>query len=1031
MSIVSGREVIHNIRLKSPLPEKAKGQFLHYIEMNGMHYLEFDTKTYEIAQVTTSQQQYLNEVAASIDYVLIRLNKIQKSSANISFLQYGQVMVFDDSNKLQIIVGSRVELDLIKLGKREDGAEFFKQHFLADGCCLGVIPPDENSLMTLIGDKYICKFIKNGQRILEAVSVSRRNNNIFNDNITLMKGNIQFVGTADSHAQLSKRADDQFNRVTQDNASIMKLWSIYGEAQIALLEKEIKKAGQVSYNSYTTKYNDNDDAVMIFKLDKCVDDDFLRANIGYAVVSKDGDNELFISDYVTASEDGKTLTAHRIGEFKQIPLKGILKGTMIGTDVSKRRQDFALADINNGKAPMPGLKLILQNGQSQQDIIGNRYQPVNPDLIRKVFGGRRFAFTEQQKDAISAAINTPDIALIQGPPGTGKTTVIKAIIARLNKIGAGNLRILVTSAQHDAVDNAVDRLEYGGLPANRIGGRHNADDREKNKKIQDWVYSVQSNCDTYLAEHELASQRNAVRSIIRSMDFISNIGVSDNLEIILAELQSVKDELSALGEADEIIRKINGVIINIEFAINKDVVEDEPLYKRKLRELISQQRITAPSFLDDGVLNLRKLIALISIYDEIDFDIPDYWEGLLNIEEISEELERGLYLFSMNLDELQHKVLNDNKEELKGESLNVDEVLTAVYRWLELFSETKKDPVAQAIWDFKERLNSPSNVKHLIKSYAKVNAATCQQSALALNRNQKGYDRNLYDFVIIDEAARVNPRDLIIPMSMGRKVILVGDHKQLPHLLEREIVEEVERMNNDPETRRILSESLFSRMFNMVRENSTLIRKNVMLKEQYRMHPLICEAVNQFYGGELESPLGEEGKLHNLGLYDGKALAWIDIGLEHGTEKTSESDSTFRSAEVEAVQRELNKILPANPEYSIGIISFYSEQVAKIKSMIQQYSDMNKERISVGTVDSFQGKEFDIVVLSMVRSNNTANVGFVNSPNRLNVAFSRAKRLLVCIGDSNTVARKGGTVVIESMDNLLELCRTEGYYEKY
>ena len=93
------------------------------------------------------------------------------------------------------------------------------------------------------------------------------------------------------------------------------------------------------------------------------------------------------------------------------------------------------------------------------------------------------------------------------------------------------------------------------------------------------------------------------------------------------------------------------------------------------------------------------------------------------------------------------------------------------------------------------------------------------------------------------------------------------------------------------------------------------------------------------------------------------------------------------------------------------------------------------DRISVGTVDAFQGKEFDIVILSTVRSNSEEDlkkrVGFLNNNNRLCVAFSRAKRLLITIGDSKTVAHNGTDVIIGPLNELLMRSKREdiGYYE--
>ena len=103
--------------------------------------------------------------------------------------------------------------------------------------------------------------------------------------------------------------------------------------------------------------------------------------------------------------------------------------------------------------------------------------------------------------------------------------------------------------------------------------------------------------------------------------------------------------------------------------------------------------------------------------------------------------------------------------------------------------------------------------------------------------------------------------------------------------------------------------------------------------------------------------------------------------------------------------------------------------------MIDDEFPSETHRISVGTVDAFQGKEFDVVILSSVRSNmetdSKKRVGFLNNNNRLCVAFSRAKRLLVTVGDSNTVAGNDDVTYVEPLKELFERSKQEdvGYYE--
>ena len=208
--------------------------------------------------------------------------------------------------------------------------------------------------------------------------------------------------------------------------------------------------------------------------------------------------------------------------------------------------------------------------------------------------------------------------------------------------------------------------------------------------------------------------------------------------------------------------------------------------------------------------------------------------------------------------------------------------------------------------------------------------------------------------------------------------------------------------------------------------------RTCILNEQYRMHPDIYEVIKTFYKEEnLICRTTKEKTSHNLGLYNDKAVVWLDIPKEMGYE--GGEISKIRQCEVERIKKELYNILQRNENYKIGIITFYSRQEKIIKQMVNnEFPFVDPGRIMIGTVDAFQGEEFDIVLLSTVRSNNQEDlkkkVGFLNNNNRLCVAMSRAKRLLIVVGDSSTVAVKDE---IEPLYNLLLQCKNsdKGYYE--
>jgi superfamily I DNA and/or RNA helicase len=169
-------------------------------------------------------------------------------------------------------------------------------------------------------------------------------------------------------------------------------------------------------------------------------------------------------------------------------------------------------------------------------------------------------------------------------------------------------------------------------------------------------------------------------------------------------------------------------------------------------------------------------------------------------------------------------------------------------------------------------------------------------------------------------------------------------------------------------------------------------------------------------------------RAHNLpDPWTNKAIAFVDVdGKSMGYEERGQSKS--RKAEVTKVMNILDKIIQYDKNLSVGVITFYSKQVRELMRAAEKkgYTQLDREgnyiispmystttngreRLRIGSVDSFQGKEFDVVILSTVRSNNTERkesnerkaFGFLLLENRLNVAFSRAIRLLITVGDGS------------------------------
>lgn len=319
-----------------------------------------------------------------------------------------------------------------------------------------------------------------------------------------------------------------------------------------------------------------------------------------------------------------------------------------------------------------------------------------------------------------------------------------------------------------------------------------------------------------------------------------------------------------------------------------------------------------------------------------------------------------------------------------------------------------------------------------------------------------------FDTVIQDESSKATPAELSLPLIYGNRNIIIGDHRQLPPLLDKEeFISSLKFLLNNLDDAKSIKEikklqkyvqqhfkemevSHFQRLFEAIDDSL----KGVF-NQQYRMHPAINEVIKQFYvedGGlycgldpnVIESPdvLNPQSRFHGLNiegfLSPETHVVWIDTN----TPEMLVGTSRVNYGEVEAIHRVLTlfhqsdsfwkyqNLWSNDEDKQIGLISFYGKQLKLLKGLRSDFRDIP---IRISTVDRFQGMERNIIIVSMVRSNIIAadknqqadyeqypelgfahqnDLGFAQSPNRLNVALSRAKRLLIIVGNSKLFRQK-------------------------
>ena len=288
-----------------------------------------------------------------------------------------------------------------------------------------------------------------------------------------------------------------------------------------------------------------------------------------------------------------------------------------------------------------------------------------------------------------------------------------------------------------------------------------------------------------------------------------------------------------------------------------------------------------------------------------------------------------------------------------------------------------------------------------------------------------------FNYMIMDESSKATTAEALVPITMSKNIVLIGDHKQLPPVITREKViqkrvkEELEDDGLDID--KTYGKSLFEDLITKFEKSNQLGNYKIMLNIQYRMPRQLGHLISKYiYKGDLENPDikkmpdYDEDKNHKLPLKNltvtindeqvPNSILFISTSKK---EKPNDNGNKFKrqnSCNVETIQEillTLNKQYK-NKEFDIGIIAGYRGQVELLKSKIQleKYPSF-KSKLDINTVDKFQGAERDIIIYDIVRSDvGNSNIGFLEDYRRINVAFSRAKKLLIIVGDSDYILKR-------------------------
>lgn len=541
----------------------------------------------------------------------------------------------------------------------------------------------------------------------------------------------------------------------------------------------------------------------------------------------------------------------------------------------------------------------------------------------------------------------------------------------------------------------------------------------------------------------------------------SGIDIDSNQELEnLKAQQKVLMEKMVTDATPEVISEWQNISNQI-----KDFNEQGAGGAEALRELFvfDEEDMDISKFIENTLMENKD--AIYEMLNAVNIELSNIEESFVNGHNIFEEKISNL---EIELDELKSEI--ESKSHLADE---MTERLEDIYRKYNADEddiiqriETKKEQVNvgnhkinREKWEpifrgFSEWIGDiPDFVQEndmYLDSYVNgcnVVGVSCTENTRTLT--EKGFDD--FDVVIIDEVSKATPPELLIPLIKGRKAVLVGDHRQLPPLFnehEKSYFELVATQEDEvlpgefqlskydfEKYKDMVTSSLFQRYF----ENGSQEIKHSLLI-QYRMHSDIMDIVNFFYDGKLKdgakNPDAAMHKAHNLTIdtivgtemiIPKRHAYWFDSSTLRGEkifeQRKKGSTSTENILEcymiLELLKKMEFKYANQNIErpVSVGIISFYFDQVKSIRNVIKE-EHFHYINIEINTVDRFQGKEKEIIIVSLVRNTKSERRSIdshIAAFQRINVGFSRAQNLLIVVGASEMYANQ--PVMLTDMDN--------------
>ncbi|MEI8110080.1 MAG: AAA domain-containing protein [Chitinophagia bacterium] len=975
---------------------------------------------------------------ASIAQSLFWITNVKDESIEIKYLPCGTSQTFNES--LEIGFGDNIILanKNVKIEKLSENLnnDFVFQSERSDFIFVQTYPGNTDLSFTIHGlRKRVDILVKENKWIVQKITNKPFAKKYADFSILNVAEypSIKFV-----EASKAKEAYETIKAEEAKGNTLIALWQTYSAIELERANQLKEKVGELRF----TRIRFLPDGITKVRIGNLTEelklaineskDDLLNTSLELTIEKegevKQAENKRFLMKSIS-----NDFSFELYDELSSIPETGKFLISLIGDEIVNKRRERALKSLREDRKFITRNLLFAIEGASDAMLAKKRNEKALTERTRK-FLKDKFGIddlTANQKEAVEIAINTPDIAIVQGPPGTGKSTVVAAICDRLIEIAEKSRKnyngklILVSAFQNDTVEHIASKIYTLGLPTIKIGKETLGNIRAEDKLIEEMKLQI----DTSLQRLKIKGTNHRIS---KKLTDIKSIYISERNDQKLKE--AIETIIATIDISDQ--------LWNDWKEINGDRSFNESSNFKNIK-LVKGIRAEFESYNDDGFYKIQHLL-------KSDIPFTEEEKSFLEACPVDNPDKAILKRLSEIQEGYLERINSSANTIVSGNNISI-------LSWLEnaiIFFKQKEESSYEDEDTFftanlevlRDELDGNAEyIRNTIKDYGESLAATNQ---VAGGREMSSYSS--IDNVILEEAARSNPLDLLIPMAKAtERIIMVGDQNQLPHLLEDDIADETSTKLSDKfiaaETRKKLEESLFGVIFKNLHTANP--RRTITLTEQFRMHPFIGEFISRvYYKNELKAGIPNQAELkkHKLELpwAKDKVAVFCDLRKNKGMEESGKSKS--RNAEAQRIVKILDE-LKTDPNFenlSIGIITFYAKQVNELfkeaskKGYAELKSDGNyeialhyretadgREKLRIGSVDSFQGKEFDIVILSTVRSNainrnhdNFKKVfGFLTLENRLNVAFSRAQKLLIVVGDGEMFADDFAKTYVEGL----------------